>query len=43
MSTPISTPMSTQDTVRLVLWPWLLLWVAAPMPLYIWAVVALLL
>ncbi len=39
----MSTPMSTQDTVRPVLWPWLLLWVAAPMPLYIWLVVALLL
>lgn len=39
----MSTPISTQDTARPVLWPWLLLWGAAPMPLYIWAAVALLL
>ena len=25
------------------LWPWLLLWVAAPMPLYIWLAVELVL
>lgn len=37
----MSPPMSTQDTARPVLWPWLLLWGAAPMPLYIWAVIGL--